>query len=182
MSCTRKTARAEKRAFNAAKAYVYRGGGIWRNRGIGVSQIGALPVTLYTGEKFDNNVSGLGPLDRDRPAVWAFCSSPAYAPAVREMDQKLNVTNATLVKVPFDLDHWRKVAKQQYPHGLPEPYSDDPTQWLFHGHPCGSVVWDEDAKKLAHGPLRTDDTVLQVAVPPGFSAVAGQRSTTTRWN
>ena len=158
------TARAEKRAFNRAKAYVSRGRGIWRNRGIGVSQIGTLPVTLYTGEKFDNNVSGIGPLDKDRPAIWAFCSSPAYARTVREMDQALKVTNATLVKVPFDLDHWREVAKQQYPHGLPEPYSDDPTQWLFHGHPCGSVVWDEDAKKLAHGPLRTDDTVLQVAV------------------
>ena len=129
-----------------------------------VSQIGSLPATLYDGEKFDNNVCGLGPLVDNRPAAWAFCSSPEYARAVREMDQALKVTNATLVKVPFDVDHWRDVAKQQYPNGLPEPYSDDPTQWLFHGHPCGSVVWDEDAKQLADGPLRTDDTVLQVAV------------------
>ncbi len=140
------------------------GGGIWCKSGVAVSQIGTLPVTLYTGEKFNNNVSGLGPLVEDRPAVWAYCSSPEYARDVREMDQKLNVTNATLVKVPFDVDHWRKVAKKQYPTGLPKPYSDDPTQWLFHGHPCGSVVWDENAKKLADGPLRTDDTVLQVAV------------------
>ena len=141
------------------------GGGIWNEHGIAVSQIGALPVTLYTGDLFDNNVSGLGPLDDDTlPAVWTFCSSPEYNKAVREIDQKLNVTNATLVKVPFDLDHWKKVAAEQYPHGLPQPYSDDPTQWLFHGHPCGSVVWDEDAKRLTHGPLRTDSTVLQVAV------------------
>ncbi|MDT9071397.1 hypothetical protein, partial [Escherichia coli] len=46
-----------------------------------------------------------------------------------------NVTNATLVKVPFDLDHWQQVATERYPDGLPKPYSDDPTQWLFHGHP-----------------------------------------------
>ena len=26
-------------------------------------------------------------------------------------------------------------AAEKYPNGLPEPYSDDPTQWLFHGHP-----------------------------------------------
>ena len=114
---------------------------------------------------FDNNVSGLGPLDDDTlPAVWAFCSSPEYNRAVREVDHALKVTNATLVKVPFDLEHWKKVAQKQYPHGLPRPYSDDPTQWLFHGHPCGSVMWDEDAKRLTRGPLRSDSTVLQVAV------------------
>ena len=150
--------------FGAAKAYIYVGRGIWNEKGVAVSQIGALPATLYTGEKFDSNVSGLGPLNKDLPAVWAYLSSPAYARAVREMDQKLNVTNATLVKVPFDVAHWHEVAKQQYPNSLPEPYSDDPTQWLFHGHPCGSVVWDKYAKRLAHGPLRTDDAVLQVAV------------------
>ena len=97
-------------------------------------------------------------------AIWCFCSSPEYNEAVRQIDQSLNVTNATLVKVPFDLDHLDKVADEKYPNGLPQPYSDDPTQWIFHGHPCGSVVWDEEAKCTAHGPLRNDKTVLQVAV------------------
>jgi hypothetical protein len=83
---------------------------------------------------------------------------------VRQIDQKLNVTNATLVKVPFDLDHWTKVAEEKYPNGLPKPYTNDPTQWIFHGHPCGSVIWDEKQKWTAHGPLRTDDSVLHVAV------------------
>ena len=141
------------------------GGGIWNRLGVAVSQMGALPVTLYTGEKFDPNVAGVGPLDKESLlAVWAYCASPEYSRDVREINQKLNVTNATLVKVPFDLEHWTKVAKDLYPHGLPEPYSDDPTQWLFHGHPCGSVVWDEAVKQLIHGPLRTNSTVLQVAV------------------
>ncbi|OYD53678.1 hypothetical protein CGK74_12085 [Thauera propionica] len=39
------------------------------------------------------------------------------------------------MKVPFDLAHWQQVAAERYPNGLPKPYSDDPTQWLFHGHP-----------------------------------------------
>ena len=43
------------------------------------------------------------------------------------------------MKVPFDLDRWRKVATEQYPNGLPKPYSDDPTQWIFHGHPKQST-------------------------------------------
>jgi hypothetical protein len=38
--------------------------------------------------------------------------------------------------VPFDIDHWQKIAAEKYPNGLPKPYSDDPTQWLFHGHPA----------------------------------------------
>ena len=54
---------------------------------------------------------------------------------VRRIDQKKNVTNATLVKIPFNLARWQAIATERYPNGLPEPYSDDPTQWLFHGHP-----------------------------------------------
>ncbi|PKN31577.1 MAG: restriction endonuclease subunit M, partial [Deltaproteobacteria bacterium HGW-Deltaproteobacteria-20] len=41
---------------------------------------------------------------------------------------------------------------------------DDPTQWIFHGHPCGSVIWDEEEKRTVHGPLRIDANVLQIAV------------------
>jgi hypothetical protein len=40
--------------------------------------------------------------------------------------------------VPFNLEYWQKIADEKYPNGLPKPYSDDPTQWLFHGHPITS--------------------------------------------
>jgi hypothetical protein len=108
----------------------------WGRLGLGVSQMRSLPVTLTTGSKFDMNVSTIVPVDEAQlPAIWAFCSSPDYAAAVRRIDWKLNVTNATLVKVPFDLAYWQKIAAEKYPDGLPEPYCGDPTQWLFHGHP-----------------------------------------------
>lgn len=42
------------------------------------------------------------------------------------------------IKVPFDLAHWQKMAMEKYPNGLPKPHSDDPTQWLFNGHPQGA--------------------------------------------
>lgn len=127
--------------------------------------MGSLPVTLYSGDLFDNNSSAVGPLAGDKlAAVWCFCSSPEYREAVRRIDQNTKVTNATLAKVPFELDRWRKVARERYPNGLPEPYSNDPTQWIFHGHPCRSLVWDDDAKRTIKGPVRTDATVLQVAV------------------
>jgi len=137
----------------------------WGKHGVLVSQMRELPVTLYNKFSFDNNTAVIVPNREDHlPAIWCFCSSPEYNEAVRRIDQKLNVTNATLVKVPFDLDHWTKVAQEKYPNGLPKPYTNDPTQWIFHGHPCGSVIWDEEKKWTAHGPLRTDATVLQVTV------------------
>jgi hypothetical protein len=137
----------------------------WDKWGVVVSAMRTLPVTLYTGMAFDNNTAVITADDLNHlAAIWCFCSSSDYNEAVREIDQSLKVTNATLVKVPFDLGHWTQVAAEQYPHGLPEPYSDDPTQWIFHGHPCGSVVWDETDKWTVHGPLRTDHTVLHVAV------------------
>lgn len=133
--------------------------------GIMVSQMRQLPVAVFIGDLFDTNVGALIPNDPTHlPAIWSFCSSPEYNEAVRRIDQKLNVTNATLVKVPFDLDRWTNVAAANYPQGLPKPYTDDPTQWIFHGHPCGSVIWDEKAKWTVNGPLRTDANVLHVAV------------------
>lgn len=137
----------------------------WRNKGITVTQMRDLPATLYHGQMFDENAAAITPYRIEhRAALWCFIQDDDYKVLVREIDAALKVTNKTLVKVPFDLDHWTKVAAEKYPHGLPKPYTDDPTQWIFHGHPCGSVVWDEETKRTASGPLRTDDTVLQVAV------------------
>ena len=54
------------------------------------------------------------------------------------IDRKLNVQTRLSGKSPFDLAHWQKVAAEKYPHGLPKPFSSDPTQWLFNGHPNGA--------------------------------------------
>jgi hypothetical protein len=109
-----------------------RGSLAWGRKGVAVRSIGTLPATLYTGERFDNNVAVLLPKkDEFLPALWAYVSSPEYVENVRLLDRKMNVTNATLVKVPFDYKRWREVSEQMGP--LPEPWSDDPTQWLFNG-------------------------------------------------
>ena len=137
----------------------------WMGGGVAASQMEALPVTLHLTAAFDNNAAAVIPHRAEHlAAIWCFCSSPEYNEAVRQIDQKMNVTNATLVKVPFDLEHWTTVAREEYPHGLPEPYSNDPTQWIFHGHPCGSVAWDDIDKRTVRGTVRTDAAVLQVAV------------------
>jgi len=108
--------------------------------GIAISQMRQLSCTFYSGQKFDTNVAVVAPFDTTHlPAIWCFCSSPEFNEAVRQIDQSLKVTNATLVKVPFDLAHWQQIAAERYPDGLPQPYSDDPTQWIFHGHPKPST-------------------------------------------
>ncbi|OQA03647.1 MAG: N-6 DNA Methylase [Planctomycetes bacterium ADurb.Bin401] len=133
--------------------------------GIAISRMAKLPCTIYTGEFYDQNTAVLVPNKTDYYIpLWCFATDNTFNEEVRKLDQKVGVTPATFLKVPFDLDHWTKVAAEKYPNGLPKPYSDDPTQWIFHGHPCGSVIWDEDKKWTAYGPLRVEANVLQVAV------------------
>jgi hypothetical protein len=149
----------------SATAYPSKGLKAVGKSGIAVHRMGQLFSYRYSKERFHQNVATIIPKDnKDFCALWCFCTSPEYYTAVRKIDQKLNVTNATLVKVPFDLAKWKKIAEDKYPSGLPKPYTNDPIQWIFHGHPCGSVVWDEHKKLTAIAYKRTDETVLQVAV------------------
>jgi len=108
----------------------------WGRKGIVISQMGEMPANIYIGASFDNNTAVITPnKDEHFEAIWTYCSSPEYNQAVRRVDQSLAVTSGTMAKIPFDLELWQKVAREKYPNGLPKPYSDDPTQCLFHGHP-----------------------------------------------
>lgn len=116
-----------------------RGNSVWGRTGVAISQMSSLPASRYFGNKYDSNVATIVPKkDEHLDAIWSFCSSAQFHETVRGIDRKLNVTNATFGKVPFDLEYWQKVAAEKYPHGLPKPFSNDPTQWLFNGHPKGS--------------------------------------------
>jgi hypothetical protein len=138
-----------------------RGQEIWGKQGVHVSQTGQLFVTVYSGECWDSNSAPIIPYDSSHiPALWCYCSSQDFYSAVRQVDQALKVTNATLVKVPFDLAHWQQIAAERYPNGLPKPYSDDPTQWIFHGHPVLATAPLQVAVARLLGyrwPAETDD-------------------------
>ncbi len=127
----------------AAQGYssgIWRAGSqFWGKLGVLVSLMGDLPVTFYLGTPFNQNTGVLIPSDGETlMAIWCFCQSGQMGRQVRAIDQSLKVTNATVGKIPFELAHWQKVAAEKYPHGLPKPFSNDPTQWLFNGHPAGS--------------------------------------------
>jgi hypothetical protein len=116
-----------------------RGNSVWGRQGVAISQMTSLPASRYFGNKYDSNIATIVPKRGEHlAAIWTFCSSEKFYQLVRTFDRKLNVTNATFGKVPFDLAHWQKMAAEKYPHGLPKPFSNDPAQWLFDGHPKGS--------------------------------------------
>lgn len=107
----------------------------WGKQGVAVSLTGNLPATLYKGEFFANSVAVVWPKNNNEIInLWEFISSKNYHKLVRKLDSKLLVTNQTLIKVPVE---WNDIVSNNNFDitNLPLPYSDDPTQWLFHGNP-----------------------------------------------
>ena len=110
----------------------------WGKRGVALNQIN-LGATIYSGQKYDFTITVIVPKREEWfPSIWSYCSSKEFETQLRVLDQRLSITNQTMLKVPFDLALWEKVAAERYPHGLPKPFSSDPTQWLFNGHPAGA--------------------------------------------
>jgi hypothetical protein len=113
----------------------------WGKQGIVVKLMGGVTVARYFGDVFDSNVTALVPRSENNlPAIWTYASSPQFEEALRTIEQSVKVNNATVSKIPFDLTHWERVAAEKYPSGLPKPDSNDPTQWLFAGHPAESTA------------------------------------------
>ena len=99
-------------------------------RGVVVSAMRDLPATIYGGHLFDNNCAVIVPSDPElTEALWAYIQSGEFTANVRQIDRKVNVTNATLVKIPFDKQRWIEAAA-----ALPPPTSTDPSQWIFDGN------------------------------------------------
>jgi hypothetical protein len=115
-----------------------RGQDAWGKRGVAVSQMSSLAVSLYEGNLFDNSTAVIVPKKPEYlPAIWAFCKSGDLQAEIRKYNYKTNVDNGYFEKIPFDISHWMARAKADGP--LPAPDSDDPTQWLFKSHPKGST-------------------------------------------
>lgn len=127
----------------------------WGRQGIAIKQMGDLPAALYSGEFYDNNVAVLIPKKAALlPAIWAFCSSSDFSESVRAFNQAMAVDTQYLLAAPFLPDEWGQTVQEEYPSGLPEPQTNDPTQWLFHGHPAGMVA----AGSASKSPFGVADT------------------------
>lgn len=141
-----------------------RGEAVWGRKGVLVSAMGALNVSLFDGDLFDDNCVAIVPNDPDDlGAVWAFCSSPDYYREVRKIDTSLKV-RGPLLRVPFDLTHWRSIADQN--PSVTTPATNDPLQWIFSGHPAeASSPLQVAAARLARyrWPRQTGSSFLDCA-------------------
>ncbi len=158
-----------------------RGRTAWNRQGLAMSQTGRLRFVRYLGNVFTNTTPVLVPKsDAFLPAIYAFAEAGEFEKQIRAANQKVSIDNGYVTKVPFDLTHWQCVASIKYPNGLPEPYSDDPTQWLFKGDISTSASplqvavarllnyrWPEHGEK--------DDSIDQLSDNDGILCLPGVR-------
>ena len=116
-----------------------RGHSAWGKPGIVVAKMNSARASVYLGALFAKNCAVLSTSTAaDCIAVLEFVTSPVFGEEVQRLDSNLNTATSVFEKVPFDPEHWQKVAMEKYPQGLPKPFSADPSQWVFDGHPKDS--------------------------------------------
>ena len=113
-----------------------RGKPLWGRRGIVVSQIGA-KTSLYCGDRFDSSCFAVVPNDPSLlPCLAAFGLSGQLRTELARVNPTWRLGSPkTLLQLEFDRAHFETMAAERFADGLPEPWSDDPTQWLFEGRP-----------------------------------------------
>jgi len=129
----------QERLDNEVVTSWIKGEEVWGQIGIAVSAMRELRHTLYVGSVFTHGAFVIVPRQKNHlAAIWSYCESGKFTEEVRRLDQKVCVARKSIAFIPFDLAHWQQVAAEKYPQGLPKPFSSDPTQWLFNGHPAGA--------------------------------------------
>ncbi len=114
-----------------------RGKPYWGKMGVTINRMGSLNRTLYSGDRFSADIGVIVPkCEEDLLPIYCFVMSDEFIRIVRGIYKKPEVPPSYLANIPFDIEEWRLHANKKHPNGLPEPESDDPTQWLFHGHPA----------------------------------------------
>ena len=125
-----------KNLLESKHGFAIRGREAWGKLGVSLAPMSNMPCGLYHGHLFSDTAPTIIPQNiEDLPAIYAFAVSGELVRELRKMNSNVAVKNGSVNKVPFDSSHWRRVAAEKFPNGLPKPYSDDPTQWVFHGHP-----------------------------------------------
>jgi len=108
----------------------------WGRNGIAITYTRSCTATLYTGDIYENVICVAIPKkEEDLPLLWSFARSGELYDAVRLVNQKLSVDVRYFEKAPIDIAAWRLRASEELPDFKIAPFSSDPTQWLFHGHP-----------------------------------------------
>ena len=133
----------------------------WGKKGVAVNLVGNIYATKYMGEIYAQSCCVIVPnQSKDVQAIWAFASSGELARRLREIDPGVAVSVRTVLAVPFDKDEWADLSSD--PELTKSPQSNDPAQWLFHGHPQSATepLQVAVARLLGYAwPAETDDTM-----------------------
>ena len=124
---------------NASGAHNFPPGSVLGKKGVLLSQGKTARATLYTGEIFNDGSVPVIPNNEDElEAIYAFLSDESYTLEVRKFNRKLIMGCGYFIKVAFDRSKWQEEFRRRYPNGLPQPTSNDSTQWLFTGQPSAT--------------------------------------------
>ncbi len=169
----------------ASISVAWKGRSAWGRPAVIVARFGQFYAALYHGGKFHQNAAVIVPHNPSLvPAILAYCQSAEFEVAVREIDQQMKVTNASLVKVPFDADRWAEVADDSVV--VLEPASDQPAQWMFAGWPAesSSPLQVAVARLLGYRwPAQQPDAIDQLVDTDGVApipAMAGELGASER--
>ena len=83
--------------LKAQSGFWLRGNAVFGRQGVAVNKMSQLEPLLFLGEVFDDNICPICPADEKLiPAICAYLQSEDYRNNVREVDQALKVTAATI--------------------------------------------------------------------------------------
>ena len=171
----------------------------WKKTALAISVVSRLQPVIkgpYPHEK--TTVAIVPRREGDTAALLCYLLDNEYSENIRKINRKVAVSTGSISSVPFDRERWRKAAALQFPDGIPEPFSIDSKNWLFHGHPANTTKSATLSVALARlcgyrWPAETDSDIHlsdearawiteAVELPPGdgdgllgISAVAGRR-------
>ncbi len=122
--------------LNHAAQNWQRGRPFWGRDGLLISKMGGL--TTYTGERFDCRCLVIMPKDQAwLPALLAFGLGGHLSNELTKFDTSFAIGSPkTLLDIPFAPEQWTSKATELGIITPLAPESDDPTQWVFHGHPA----------------------------------------------
>ena len=124
----------------AVRTGALRGREAWGKRGVAVDRVQSLSAALYCGDYYHSLIPVLIPnKEDDFLALLAFACSDELRSSARGANQALSIDNGYFEKFEFNLSYWKQKSIQMFPNGVPKIYSEDPSQWVFHGNPVRSL-------------------------------------------
>ena len=111
----------------------------WKTTALAISVVSRLRPVIKGPYPHEKTTVAIIPRDEDDiVALLCYLLDDEYSENIRKINRKVAVSTGSIASVPFDKERWKEVAASRFPDGMPEPFTNDPTNWLFHGHPANA--------------------------------------------